>query len=938
MRISTPLRYAMLLWLLLLGLPALAQVVTTDPTFPTADKPVTLTFDISKSTHSKKVGLLTNPEDIYLWSGAGTTEAGDAFEYQPDGQNTWTAPFAPGKMTYLGESKWQITLTPRSYYGVPDGTPIAKLGLLLKNGNGSAQTEDLIIAVYPDELRVNIEQPTQETLFVPANSTLLVRVGASEASTIRLLQNDVELTRASNATSLNYSLQVGAERGARYTVTAEASTATETSTDVFHYIIEPEPSIAELPAGAQDGVTYVNSKEVILTLFAPQKNNVYVIGEFNEWQPSQPYLMNRTPDGERFWLRLTGLPAGQEVAYQYLVDGEIAVADPYAEKILDPQHDKYLTDETYPNLKPYPSGASGIVSVLQTQQQPYTWQVTDFERPAVDKLVVYELLVRDFVATRNYKELTEKLDYLKDLGINAIELMPVMEFSGNESWGYNPIFFFAPDKAYGTEEDLKAFIDAAHAKGMAVILDIVLNQADYEYPYVKLYWNGDRPAANNPYFNEVATHPYNVFFDFNHESEATKALVQRVTEFWLEEYNVDGFRFDLSKGFTQKNTGDNVGAWSAYDASRVATWKRIYNEIRKVDESAYVILEHFADNGEEKELANYGMLFWGNSNHDFRQLAKGENANPNWISYRQRAWQKPHVVGYIESHDEERLMYDVLEWGASAGDYNTQELSTGLNRAKLAAAFGLLVPGPKMIWQFGELGYDISIDYNGRTGNKPLHWEYLQDEERRKLYQVYAELINLKTSEPVFATNDFNLDYANTVKRLTLANNDMQVFMVGNFDVKPQQPQAAFPQAGTWYDYFTGQAVQVSDPMEKILLQPGEFRLYSSQPLQATELNLLPWGNTVLSAKNKLMPAEGLLLYPNPSPGSVMVKLENAYRGQVQLQVLDVTGRVLQSQKLLKGAEVLQQPIQLQGMANGLYYLQVSTGDARMVQKLLKQD
>src|SRR5690606_2322308 len=122
--------------------------------------------------------------------------------------------------------------------------------------------------------------------------------------------------------------------------------------------------------------------------------------------------------------------------------------------------------------------------------------------------------------------------------------------------------------------------------------------ADYEYPYVKMYWDGNQPAANSPFFNQQATHPFSVFFDFNHESEATKALVERVNRHWIEEYNIDGYRFDLSKGFTQKNSGDNVGAWSAYDASRVAIWKRIYNEIRSYDESAYVILEHFADNQE----------------------------------------------------------------------------------------------------------------------------------------------------------------------------------------------------------------------------------------------------------------------------------------------------------------------------------------------------
>ncbi|GHA55278.1 alpha-amylase family glycosyl hydrolase [Pontibacter akesuensis] len=936
MNLFTQLRTFLFLSLLLLAKLSVAQVVTTTPVFPTADREVTLVFDISKAKDTRSQGLLTAPNEVYLWSGAGTSETGDAFQYQPSGQTNFAAPFAPGRMTYLGGSKWSITLVPRTYFGVPAGTPIRKLGLLLKNANGTAQTEDFFVSVYPDQLTASFQQPTQSFLFKEANSSIQVTGASSAPATLRLLRNSTELQRAANAQSLSYTLPVGAEAGKRQQVVLEARTATEVATDTFYYMVEPQPRVAALPAGLKDGINYIDADEVTLVLYAPHKENVYVIGEFNNWLPAEEYLMNRTPDGERYWLRLTGLPAGREVAYQYLVDGAIAVADPYTEKILDPANDKFLTAANYPNLKPYPSEANGIVSLLQTQQQAYDWKIKNFERPAVDHLVIYELLVRDFVATRNYKTLTDTLSYLKNLGINAIELMPIMEFTGNESWGYNPTFFFAPDKAYGTEEELKAFIDAAHKAGIAVILDIVLNQADYENPYVKLYWDGDKPSANSPYFNQTATHPFSVFFDFNHEKAATKQLVQRVTEYWLEEYNVDGFRFDLSKGFTQTNSGGNVDAWGRYDAGRVATWKRIYNEIRAVDETAYVILEHFADNAEEKELASYGMLFWANANHDFRQLAKGQNANPNWISYRQRGWAQPHLINYIESHDEERILFDVKQNGLSANGYNTRTLTTALNRAKLAAAFGLSVPGPKMIWQFGELGYDVSIDENGRTGNKPLRWEYQNDPERAKLFQVYSELIHLKTTLPVFATDDYNLDFSELVKRLTLVTPDMKVFLIGNFDVKKQSPATKFPIAGTWYDYFSGEEVQVSNPNETIVLQPGEFRLFSTQPLEASVPNLLPWSRTVLSVEDDFAAGQGLVLYPNPAPESVTISMDNAYRGPIQVQVLDVTGRRVHSRNFIKTSEVLQQPLELGTIPNGLYYLEVTAGEKRVVDKLVK--
>ncbi|PRY10008.1 putative secreted protein (Por secretion system target) [Pontibacter ummariensis] len=936
MLISTKKVFSVFLLLLVaVQVSVLGQVVTTSPAFPTADEPVTLTFDLTQASDTRAEGLLGKTDDVYIWAGAGTTVDGDAFEFQPPGQTNWQQPFEPGKLTYLGDDRWEITLVPREYFDVPADQPIRRLGLVVKNGSGTAQTEDLFVRVYPDELEAEFRNPTEELLFTEANAAIPIEAASSKNATLSLLQDGEVLTSVSDATSLEYSLTPNGEPGVRHEVILKAETATATAADTFYYIIEPEPAVAALPAGVEDGVNYVGPDEVILSLFAPDKEFVYVIGEFNDWLPSEEYLLNRTPDGERYWIRLDGLPVGEEVAYQYLVDGEIVVADPYTEKILDPNNDQYLTAANYPGLKPYPEGATGIVSVLQTDQEPYGWQVDDFERPDADNLVIYELLVRDFLDSRNYETLADTLTYLKRLGVNAIELMPVTEFSGNDSWGYNPTFFFAPDKAYGAENQLKAFIDKAHEMGIAVILDIVLNQADYENPYVKLYWDGDRPAANSPFFNQEATHPFSVFFDFNHESPATQAFVERVTEYWLEEYNFDGFRFDLSKGFTQNQTS-SVEAWSAYDPSRVNILKGIYDDIRTYDPDAYLILEHFADNQEETELADYGFMLWGNANHDFRALARGDEADPSWISYQERGWDEPQVIGYIESHDEERLLYDVLENGESSGTYDTQDLTTALNRSKLAAAFALLVPGPKMLWQFGELGYDVSIDHNGRTGAKPVLWEYQQDPERQKLYNVYAALINLKLSQPVFQTDDFNLDYDDPVKRLTLQGEDNTVFVVGNFDVETRTVPANFPREGTWYDYFSGEELSVTNPTEDFVLQPGEFHLFSTAPLPAPQEGLVPWSNSVLSVEEEIAAGKSLVVYPNPTPDDAVVSLTGDYRGSVYVNVLDATGRVLHKLELQKSQQSLRHQLLLQDLAAGLYYLQVEIGSQRSVRKLVK--
>ena len=338
------------------------------------------------------------------------------------------------------------------------------------------------------------------------------------------------------------------------------------------------------------------------------------------------------------------------------------------------------------------------MSVFQTAQPEYTWAIPEFTPPAVEDLVVYELLVRDFLAARNYQTLLDTLSYLKALGINAIEFMPVMEFEGNESWGYNPSFFIALDKYYGTREAFKIFIDSCHANGIAVILDIAMNHAFGQSPLAQMWWDplANAPAANSPYFNTVPKHDYNVGYDFNHESEATRNMRNIIFSYWLQEFNVDGYRFDLSKGYTQTNTLGDVGLWGQYDATRIAIWKDIADVLYTVEEDAILILEHFAVNTEEEELSDYGFLLWGNSNYNYAQGTMGYTGSDiNWMSYVARGWSDPHVMGYMESHDEERLMYKNISFGNSGNpDYNVKYLPVALSRMELAGAFFFTIPGP----------------------------------------------------------------------------------------------------------------------------------------------------------------------------------------------------------------------------------------------------
>lgn len=915
-----------ILFFLLFSFSAFAQV-TTEEIFPTGDKEITLIFDLKLAKDSRASGLLGKTSDVFLWSGAGDADPGDAFKYQPDGQTNFSAPFDKGKMTALGNDKWSIKLNPRTYFNVPAGNPIVKLGLLLKSGDGKAQTEDFVLKLYAGSYALKWLSPAESFTLAEAGSSVNVRAKFSATSSISLKTAGTVLSSSASSDSINYTYSLGSEKGKLHTLILEGTSGSSSLKDSVRILTKPAVVTEALPAGMKDGVNYVGNK-VVLCFYAPSTSFVYAIGEFSNWSALPAYLMKRTADGLRYWIDLGVQEAGKEVAYQFWVDGKLAVADPLTEKILDPNNDTYISATTYPSLKKYPTGAKGIVSVFESGATPYVWKTTSFTRPASSNLHVYELLVRDFVADRRYKTVADSLGYLKKLGINALELMPVAEFSGNDSWGYNPIFYTAPDKAYGTKNDLKYLIDKCHENGMAVIMDIVLNQADYENPYVKMYWDGAKPTATSPFFNPSATHPYSVFFDFNHESAHTQWLVDVVTKFWLEEYKIDGYRFDLSKGFTQTPSGSNVDLWGQYDASRVKIWKRIYDKIRSYDASAYVVLEHIAANNEENELGNYGMLLWGNSKFDMARVAQGYTQDLSNASYKMRGFTNPSVMNYIESHDEERLMVEVTNGGKKV--FTAQEK---LERMKMAAATFLTIPGPKMIWQFGELGYDVSINENGRTGTKPLKWTYVQDSERAKLLKVYQQLGALKLSKPVFTSTDFTVGAVGSVKRNLLTKGSDYLLVLANPDVNSQVVSASFPKTGVWYDYFSGKSFEVKDAEAKMNLLPGEFHLLTNVAWNTTNLGLVPWSIPDFNIMGVESASINVKVYPNPSYDVVQLDWEAEMTSETQLRVVDAVGREVLQKTLPQTKGSNSTTLSTQNIPKGLYYIQIDHSKA----KLLKQ-
>jgi hypothetical protein len=826
-------------------------VVTSEPAFPLPDGPVTFYFNAAMGNG----GLVNYAGDVYVHTGVITNESTDLTDWKYV-KTEWGENTPETLMDSIGDNLYQLQVNSIvDYYGIPDGEEVLKLALVFRSeepysGNNyyegkNSDGSDIFVDAYNQELNVKILSPSRRDNLAPANQVIPICVEAMENDDITISVNGVEVYSEYTSSVTFPLLPTDLNSGLNW-IKAVASNAVGSEViDSVSVFKRGNIVIQDLPVDAKPGVNYIDENTVILVLHEPvaQKQFAFAIGEYSSWLPNDDNYMKRTPDGQYFWVTIDNLTPGKEYAYQYYVDGTMKLADPYCEKILDPWNDGWIPNATYPNLKDYPYDSTiGIVSVFQTAQTEYNWQVTDFVSPAINELqqdlVVYELLIRDFVESQRIDDVMDSLDYLQNLGVNAIELMPIMEFDGNNSWGYAPNFFFAPDKIYGTKNNYKAFIDACHQRDIAVILDVVPNHAFGQSPMVQMYFNeeaGDhgQPAPQNPWFNSSATHPYSVGYDFNHESPYTRQFFKDVFSHWLTEYKVDGFRVDLSKGLTQTNSGGDIGAWSSFDQSRVNILTDYYNHVKSVNSNAYFILEHFADNSEETVLANTGMMLWGNMDSEFKQLILGyENESDiSWAYHGNRGWNYPNAVAFMESHDEERQMHEAYNFGNGSGDYQISDTETALQRMELAHVLMLGIPGPKMMWQFGELGYDYSIFYGGdRTAPKPPRWDYWDDPYRQRIYRVTSAMIDLQKSN-AWRNGSFSSDLGGLGKRIWISHASMDAVIVGNMDVNGMNLQPGFQQNGTWYDYFLGSSIDVTDASgHSIYLGPGEYKVFTSLP------------------------------------------------------------------------------------------------------------
>jgi glycosidase len=299
-----------------------------------------------------------------------------------------------------------------------------------------------------------------------------------------------------------------------------------------------------------------------------------------------------------------------------------------------------------------------------------------------------------------------------------------------------------------------------------------------------------------------------------------------------------------------------------------------------------------------------------------------------WGIYKERGWTDKHLISYMESHDEERASYKIKTYGNASGGYDTKTLATRADRIIQASAFFFTIPGPKMIYMFEELGYDISIDNPCRVCEKPILWNYYNDQYRQKIYFYMASMMDMRKKYDVFNTSNFIYALNGTSKRINLNGTNMDVTVVGNFGVSQNDVYPNFQHTGTWYDYFTGDSITVTNATAPMSFGPGEWHIYSDVKLSDAAFMDVP--EDVLAEVNPFM------AFPNPSTGVVDLLLDFAEGTAVNWSLVDVSGRTT-AQGTIESEGPMVETMDFSSLPRGMYILHVSTPERHYNDRLILQ-
>ena len=643
---------------------------------------------------------------------------------------------------------------------------------------------------------------------------------------------------------------------------------------------------APIPGGIDLGPTWLNNS-MFLAVYAPSQPVMRVVVNSLENASEEPeaLTMYKDPNIQDTWWIELDLPSG-EYEYEYLLINGNRIADPFSRRLTN--------GKTRIEI-----GPGGISTA-----DDFIWSSNDYIRPSLDTLIIYELHVDDFSAQGNgqgtFLDVIDRLDHLKMAGINAIELLPITEFPGTHSWGYDPQLMSAVEENYGTPEEFMRLVDEAHSRGIAVIIDLVWNhikstspiweiQPDYDLnPYIKLHTDLNPNEAEGSWG----------MLDWDHFNPRTIDYINRVNKIWVDEYRVDGFRFDAMYmiGWDMQQQEYGIPAWST--------------ALRNHDPTVYQIAEHLPSNPwliENTDLSSG----WHDSFHD-RLLNDVHGQSLSTMSIMRQIiglheysdWGDPYnsrtqAVKYMVSHDEQSILQEMVT-------FNSYSIEDARSRDKFYATILFTSLGIPMLFQGQEFGLQTGWDDDNNNGNyddeklqyRPVDWSLLNTDIGQSHLEHYSKLAKLRKSNPAFCKGTFYDLYRYTSQKVivygykdeSLNNNDDQVVVVANFSsLERTIENVPFLSSGNWHDAL--------NPINVITVDEDNYYNEYSIPAKSAVVFTNRDYQLAIPSSYESVPDQFQLVecYPNPFNGKLNIRYHINNVSDIYATIYDLSGKVIKS-------------------------------------------
>ena len=477
----------------------------------------------------------------------------------------------------------------------------------------------------------------------------------------------------------------------------------------------------------------------------------------------------------------------------------------------------------------------GKFSAFTFGYKQYEWSQNEntWKTPALQDLVIYELMINEFGG--DIDRTIERLNYLADLGINCIEIMPVSNVALTVDWGFLPIGYFGVDERFGKRKDLQRLIDAAHQNKIAVILDAVYGHTSDSFPYSYLYKQLD--YRENPFMGSFAKDYFGQSTDYNRKF--TQDFFFTVNYHWLDTYHVDGFRYDCVPNYWDGTTGNGYAnlVFNTYQTVKQKKdagehWQKFFNN----DTINLIQCAEQLEGPREILEQTYTNCTWQNETLDAaKKVASGDRDNLANLGFKFGLDRYPEEITnngdkiaktalqYIETHDHSRFVYnfgirtnpppdnELLQEGDRSLWYKVQPYLIGMLTAK----------GIPMLWQGQEFGENYYLPHEGYGRVmlfRPVRWDYFYDSTGKSLVGLVRKLIHLRHQQPQFREgnhffyNHYDRYHSKNVLLFSRQHGNKFSLVALNFGDSATSVPFWFPIAGNYQEELDGQDNLINVP------------------------------------------------------------------------------------------------------------------------------